>query len=205
MKTLCSEVKGFSIDQEWSAVRKLYSFVLNQKNLPERTNEFNLIKHKNYSVHQIGDLSTTWNILGGEQLMKLFPWYSSFVDYVSGLRYDGVGYSVTKSNIKRHFDPPDVASLTGIEPSERQCKLNYIITCDDPGCKTKVWDRSDSNNIQEYRSVPGKGFILDINHDHAVECNGTREFLTFRFCNTLEEVKNYFESNGPFIWPVEKD
>jgi hypothetical protein len=200
MKILCSEVKGFYIQQNWNVVRKAYSHVAKHGSIPERTKEAVITTKDAYTFAQIGDVSDTWDAIGGKNGMILFPWYNSFLKHISGLRFDGVSYNILWDDVATHYDRPMVLSRDDIEPSERQCKMNYIISCDDSDAKTIVWDRNDTSNTQEYPSTPDKAFILDINYDHKVNCKGQREFLSFRFCNSLEEVKEYFEEKGPFIY-----
>lgn len=200
MKTQLLAKLDLMIIQDWDLIRNL---TYNDPTMMQKSVNLNtiMLDHGDgHAVAYMGSLSEDWAIFSGNLLNDAMPWYKNFLEIIEPLQYDGCGFQKHRKSITEHADiracHSDSEKSHGLEP-DRQCKINYVVSSDDPDAVTIVTDRDDPTNISKYGSTPNGAWLLNINHPHYLKCNGYREVLSFKFCEKFETVLEHFNKLGP--------
>lgn len=198
-KPLISKI-DLKFEINWDPVRK---FIKTQENKRKfGVSEQLTVENELYYTTWVGDLSADWLVFGGPFLDKIIPGLGKFKKLVEPLNYDGSSFSTQTSGISEHIDAGVCLSQTEQHEiiSDRQCKINYIITNENPNTLTTVIDRDDPKNVWTYDSTPHVAWLIDVNHRHHVKCEGYREVISFRFCETFDTVKSFYDEKGPLMF-----
>lgn len=191
-----------TIEQDWDLIRNLAvieSDLMMKKSFKAKDV---MIEHYSdeYSISYQGHLSDSWIMHSGDLLKRQLSWYENFLKIIEPLQYDGCGFNRLKTPIDEHYDFLACYSDSGHKhklEADGQCKINFVVTAEDPDTITTITDKNDPTNFKSYGADSGVAWLVDINHPHQVNCNGYREVLSFKFCEKFETVLDHFEKLGP--------
>lgn len=194
MVTLVEQL-DIKIEADWDKIRSVTNvdYSLLNESIKNKTVIFNNNTYYN------GLYSDNWVIHNNNLIIDYLPWYNYFLDLVNTLQYDSCSFHRQNSSITLHSDEI-TCKIHNFSDENKHCRILYVVSCSDPNCVGIIKDKDDPTYIEMYdASTPGKSVVLNINHPHEVRCNGYREVLSFKFCETVDTVVNHFRNLGPLV------
>jgi hypothetical protein len=189
-----------TIQQDWNPIRKVYQSLLDLKQankLREEVNDsptahYRIGNHSSLLVDKKSTLND-WTSLSGEIVDINLKWINQARKLFSGLNFQGCAYNVTHIDLQLHVDifPEEIKPV---------CKVNYIVSCEDPNAITLSQDADDATIFHSYPSVPRTAWLLDTGLPHEVKSQGCREILEFKFHNSYETLCEFFTQVGPIVF-----
>jgi hypothetical protein len=197
------------INQDWDKIRAAYNTLYQKINNNELSkDQFSLTVFNptgitygltQYNMNSAGSvlrtdsgLSSNWDTWCGPLLFRLCPWYKQAVELFQPLNLQTITWSVTYEDIKLHVDPK-----VDDEKNFGQCKINYIVSAEDPTAETIVYAQDHPEVAAAYKSIPNSAWLLHTDSPHEVRCNGLREIMQFKFLNEFDEVAAFLDNYGP--------
>ena len=194
-----------TINQNWSSVRQAFQKIVdmrvtgNFKKLKTDVKEWGA--HSQYIFNHFGsldyeeELTNGWDSWSGTLFESFLPWANTARNAFKNLDYEGVSWSVIKSDIKLHsdirrFDEEDLP----------QCKINYIVNSVDSRAITTFYNINTPKIEKSYLSLPNTAWLVDTNHLHKVTNNGYREVLQFKFNHNFDDVFLSLKERGPIMF-----
>ena len=193
------------IHQDWDKLRKTFNALRDKQktNLLKSTPQYIAAWEVwQYNFGNAGclvineSLSREWRSWMGLGLYWHLPWKEQAYEFFSELDLAGIAWSVTSEPVKKHVD-----GKIDSESENSQCKINYIVRCDDPNAKTFSYEnlQQEESNIY-YPSIENNAYLLNVEYPHSVESNGYREIIQFKFNETFETVATFLDDKGPIVF-----
>lgn len=189
-----------TVHQDWRVIRKLYQTVsdlaqankLKQEVNDSPTAHYLIGNHSSLLIDKKSTLND-WTSLSGEVVDINLKWIDQARRLFSGLNFQGCSYNVTHIDLQMHVDifPEEIKPV---------CKVNYIISCEDPDAVTLSQDANDPTIFHSYPSIPHTAWLLDTGLPHEVKSQGCREILEFKFHNKYETLSEFFNLAGPIVF-----
>jgi len=196
------------VNQDWNKVIEFYYKACAMRDAGKFTgNYIEEILSTEYSFKEFGSITTQfdendewyWDTISGKIFDSFFPWLPEAKKTFKNLNLANISLSLTPGDIKLHIDAKKTS-----EKSSNQCKINYVVSTEDPNAVTTVYDINDKNIFASYPSIPQKFWLLNTDHPHEVKSNGFRIMFYFKFYNSFEEVADRLAQLEPirFIYDL---
>ena len=192
------------IEQDWSKNRKTLQMLNDRREsgqLDSFKEEYGYLKKTHYNIQNVGSLGVEdesineksgWTTFDGPLLNSLLPWVKQAEELFKELNLELIQWITIDSILPLHSDIDYDKKETG-----SKCRINFIVTSEDPDAVTISYDRHDATKTWSTPSISGTAFLLDIGYPHEVKNDKHREIISFTFKNSYTIISEFLDKLGP--------